>query len=298
MIPRAIRSNLKRILPAPLWIAARRTATYVRRLRIWRAVLSEVEGLNDADKAILRQSFRRGPISALHDLDAWQDPHLIADAWIRVPTRGDFHVRAHSDDLYHVLPSREAEVLKAIEDALKPGSTFVDAGANIGFFTVLAARLVGSTGRVIAIEMMPDTAARLRLHVAANKLSNVVILEHALSDRSGEELTAIVPERKFGRASIVRTAEGEEQHKVTVHTGTMDDLFRDLGGPIDLIKMDLESAELLALRGATEVLSRTKAVIFEQLPGETGAGTLLKGLGFQLRMLDSTNVRATSPRRV
>jgi len=65
----------------------------------------------------------------------------------------------------------EPEVQAALVKLLRPGMTFYDVGANIGFFSLLAARLVGKTGRVVAFEADPDVAARLREHAARNEFS-------------------------------------------------------------------------------------------------------------------------------
>jgi len=205
---------------------------------------------------------------------------------------GRFHVRAMTDDLYHVLPSREAHVVSAVRANLGEGSTFVDAGANIGFFTILAAGIVGPRGRVYAIEMMPRTADRLRLNIAENDLTNVAVLEHALSAKSGEEVLATVPEHKFGRASIVNDAGGESHSTISVRTRTIDELLVESAGPIDLMKLDLEGAEALALKGAAEVLKRVRAIIFEQLRGQSEAAELLEQSGFRLSTLDGNNFLA------
>jgi FkbM family methyltransferase len=252
--------------------------------------MKEIEGACEADSKILGRSARHGIKRGLKALDVWQNPELTADAVVRVPGIGEFEARAHSDDLYHVLPSREAAVVAELRKQLQPGSRFVDAGANIGFFTVLAARLVGPTGEVTAIEMMPDTAGRLRSHLAMNRLTNVVVHEYALSNRSGDEVVATVPEGEFGRATITKVSDG--QRKVTVVTRTLDELLADTTAPIDLIKMDLEGAETLALEGATKVLERTTSVIFEQLGAARSAGNFLERAGFRLRLLDASNVLA------
>jgi FkbM family methyltransferase len=282
-------SELKRIVPRALWVGARRTVNYVRRLRNWRAVVREVHGVTPADAAVIQRSVRAGVRGAGSDLDRWRDPVLIADATVRLAGIGEFAIRGHSDDLFAVLPSREHAVVAAFRTHLKSGSTFIDAGANIGFFTILAARLVGPAGRVIAIEMMPDTATQLRANVERNSLSNVTIVEHALSNRGGEEVVATMPEDQFARASIAGAIHGGRQ--VRVLTETLDKLLAGVAGEIDLIKMDLEGAEAMAIEGGSKVLARTRAVIFEQLEGDA-AGRLLASGGFALRMLDATNVLA------
>lgn len=285
------RDRLKRLIPAPFRRLVRRIETFGRRLVIWRAVVTEVEGVTPADAAVIRRSVHHGLLAAARDLDVWQDPVLIADATIRLAGIGEFEIRGDSDDLFAVLPSREREVVAAFRRQLSPGATFVDAGANIGFFSVLAARLVGETGRVIAVEMMPDTAARLRANVDRNGLRNVTIHEHALSNRSGQQVVALMPEHQYARASIAK-ADISGQRQVRVLTQTLDDLLAGLSGPVDLIKMDLEGAESIALEGAKRVLGRTRSVIFEQLAGADMAGKLLQSAGFRLRPLDANNVLA------
>jgi FkbM family methyltransferase len=286
------RAQLKRIVPGPIWLGVRRAVTFLRRLIIWRAVMNEIVGAREDDQAVLRLSFRRGIIAALGDLDHWQDPELVENAAVTVVGVGRFEVRARTDDLYHVLPSREIAVAEAIRNHLHSESTFIDAGANIGFYTVLGSQLVSSSGRVIAIEMMPETADRLRQHIRLNELSNVTVLEHALSDRNGNEIEVPVPEHKHGQASILADRRPLEAHRnIRLSTRTLDDLLSATGW-IDLIKMDLESAEPLALAGATEVLTRTGAVIFEQLADESTAAELLIAAGFTLNHLDATNVIA------
>jgi FkbM family methyltransferase len=286
------RSLSKRVMPAPLLRLGHGTISYWYRLRIWRAVMTDLRGATPADQATLRRSFRRGIISAVKELGKWQDPQLLADATVEVPGIGRFVIRAFSDDLYQVLPSQEARVLAEIRKRLGPGSTFIDAGANIGSYTVPAGRLVGPNGCVFAIEMMPDTAVRLRRNVEENELTNVAIFEHALSDRSGEKLIAKVPDYKFGRASIAFDHRDECARSVMVRTVTLDELLNHAPAPIDLMKLDVEGAEAKVLKGATRILERTTAVIFEQLPGQTEARLLLEQAGFRTRMIDATNALA------
>ena len=286
------RQQLKAIVPTTLWTSLRRGVTYARRIRIWRAVNRQITGVSQIDKKNLRDASRSGWLSALHALDEWQDPVLLNDARVRVHSVGEFAVRAHSDDLYHVLPSREKAVLAAIRNGLKPGDTFVDAGANIGFYTVVAAKLVGPAGKVVAIEMMPDTAARLREHVRLNDLTNVEVIEFALSDRSGETITATVPDGKYGQASIAASSDTERMRRVDVQTHTLDEILACIPGHVALMKMDLEGAEGLALKGAQQILPRIDALIFELLGTATNVTQFLEQFGFRISKLDGNNMLA------
>lgn len=285
----AFRDRLKPYVPRPLWVGARRTVSYMKRLSGWVAVLREIRGRSPSDRAILNRSARKSVLNAMRNLDNWQDPILLADARVKVHGIGEFDLRAFSDDLFHVLPSREPRIVELMHRTLRPGDTFVDAGSNIGFYAILASRLVGPTGKVVAIEMMPDTAERLRLHCRLNKASNVEIVEVALSDRKDGEVIATVTEGKFGQASIARADKAGPLRKVSVQCGTLDDIMAGVAGPIALLKMDLEGAELNACRGARAVLKRTETVVYEQSGAATDVDDLLESAGFRLAQLDGRN---------
>ena len=111
-------------------------ATYARRLGIWASVALHVRGVTGRDRSILRRAFLRSPITSLHNLREWANPTV--DRPCRVSSAlGTFHVRPHSDDLYVTLPGREPAIVSQIR-RLRKGDCFVDAGAHIGVYTVLA----------------------------------------------------------------------------------------------------------------------------------------------------------------
>ena len=222
------------------------------------------------------------PVLALRGLSTWQDPVLLFDACIRVPGIGRFDVRRHTDDLWHILPSREQGIHDALKGLLRPGDVFVDAGANVGFYTLLASRLVGPTGRVLAVEMMPATAAILRQHVAINGCTNVEIVEKALSDRPGETIMARVPAGKHGQATVADFAhayDSFEEHEVG--TATLDEVCRGRKR-IALLKLDLEGAELQALAGARAMLQRTDRVIYESHTSSDDLAHAFEQAGFKV----------------
>lgn len=281
--------QLKPLIPRPVWIGARRAMVYVRRLLAWRSVKDHIQGLSPTDQAILDRSARSSIIKSLKRLDDWMDPQLLEDAQVRVRDVGTFQLRAFSDDLYHVLPSREPAILEAVR-RLRPGELFVDAGANIGFYTIAASKTVSPGGRVIAIEMMPDTAAILKHHLAINDCANVEVVQRALSDRSGLTVSATVTAGRFGQASIARSSASEQKrHQVEVQTATLDELMSGESRPIALLKLDLEGAELAALRGATRTLQCCRSVIFEALDGGEELCWLLSSAGFRFQRLDPNN---------
>lgn len=232
----------------------------------------------------MRKALLNAPIDVFRGLDRWRDPIVAENCRVVSKDIGTFRVRANSDDLWHVVPTREPAIIGTIRGLLHPGDCFIDAGANIGVYSVLASRLVGPNGRVIAIEMMPDTAAILRAHLAENGCDNAMVVEAALSDRAGETVTAQVSEGKFGQASI---ATGHGEKSVEVDTTTLTDVVSGYGR-VRLIKMDLEGAEMNALKGAEPVLDRIDAILFEDW-GDDKLTLYLESKGFRVERLDGRN---------
>lgn len=266
---------------------------YAQRVGRWPIILWQVRGATWRDQSILLQSALAAPVVSLRNLLQWQDPCLLRDAAVVVPEVGRFMLRARSDDLWHVLPWREKALLEEIERRLKPGDVFIDAGANIGVYTVLASRLVGPSGRVIAVEMMPDTADRLEAHVRINELHNVTVVRQALSDASGGIVTATVQAGKFGQATI---AEDSERYglgtRIEVTSTTLDDVTAGIAS-IALMKMDLEGAEMPALRGGASTMTKLQALVYESW-GTTRSEShpvdkMLGESGFRLAQIDGNN---------
>ncbi len=158
--------------------------------------------------------------------------------------------------------SYEEPTVREMTAILRPGSVFLDAGANIGFFTVLAARLVGERGRVCAFEPTPSTREVLARNVEINGFSNVAVEGFAIGERRG---------RGFFRV----TAESEANHLVDAEPTAIDvpieiisiDEYCDAHGieTVDLIKLDIEGQEIAAFNSMRAVCGRSPAiaVVFE-----------------------------------
>jgi len=280
-------------MPRPLWVLLRRISNYFRRLGHWVLVLRELRGDGMGEALKLYLSALAAPVTALPALDEWRYPRLLFDTHVRVGRSDRFHCRRATDDIWHVLPSGQGAVRRALARQLKLGGVFVDAGANIGGFTVFGARLVGSDGHVVAIEMMPDTARRLRENLEVNGLGWVQVIEIALSDVGGQEVIAKMPPGLAGQASIVRADSSMGEFiEIRVKTTTLDDVVGDLPR-LDVLKVDLEGAEALAFDGGREALSRTQCVIFEdwgESDHERAAAERVTSAGFKLRRLDGLNM--------
>lgn len=285
------RKIAKSVLPRPVRRVMRAAMHYGQRVGRWAIILWQVRGVSWTDEWILLRSALASPVLSMRSLLEWQDPILLADADVNVPGIGRFVLRKRSDDLWHVLPWREKAIFSSIRAILKPGDVFIDAGANIGIYTVLASRIVGSDGRVISVEMMPDTADRLEAHVRINGLSNVIIVREALSDVSNATVVATVESGKYGKASIANRDDGS-MARISVTTRTIDDVASGLGR-VHLMKMDLEGVELRALQGGLGLLSRLEKLIYESWgagrSGRDPVDELLQAAGFGLSRIDGNN---------
>jgi len=149
-----------------------------------------------------------------------------------------------------------------VDNFLKEGMTVLDIGAHHGFYTILAAKKVGSTGAVIAFE--PSTRERRRLvwHLRINHCHNVKIEPVALAYQDGEAPLFIVGGRRTAFNSLRPPAVSEPTRKITVNTMTLDHYLQKEGiHHIDFIKIDAEGAELEILEGARELLNQAPSPV-------------------------------------
>jgi FkbM family methyltransferase len=137
---------------------------------------------------------------------------------------------------------------------LKDGDFFVDVGANVGYYTRFASRIVGPEGTVLAYEPNP-TAFRL-LRMNTEQLSNTTIFQKALSDQKGEAIFYI---RRHGEMSSLGADSGARPIRVDVST-----LDAELAAypRVDFIKIDVEGFEMEVLRGASETLSVHRPIVY------------------------------------
>ena len=144
---------------------------------------------------------------------------------------------------------------KLVRELLRPGMVVADVGANIGYYTLLSARLVGSGGRVYAFEPDPKNHALLARSVEANGYAHVEAAHMALSDRKGT-IRLFVDGSNYGNASIAEANVPDEQGAVEVGTSTLDEFLASGDHPRpDFIKMDAQGAEALILAGADRTFS-------------------------------------------
>jgi FkbM family methyltransferase len=157
----------------------------------------------------------------------------------------------------------EPEQTSVFADTLKQGQVFFDIGANVGYYTILGARIVGSQGKVFAFEPVIRNLVYLYLHTVLNKASNVKIISAACSDTLS--LTSLSVGRDFARGHVtntIRLDNDADNLLFPVPTVTVDAIVQQLGVSPDVIKIDVEGAEHFVLRGAQATLRKAKPIIF------------------------------------
>jgi FkbM family methyltransferase len=155
---------------------------------------------------------------------------------------------------FHAFEPRETERVRAF---LKPGMTFVDVGANIGYYTFLAASCVGSSaGQVLAFEPSPYAVGRLTDAVRTNHIPHIRIFPVALGAEPAE-LPLYVPLRPGNHSPTMLANAGGKPVNVTVRR--LDDCLREASvDRVELLKVDVEGFEPDVLRGAGDFLARKK----------------------------------------
>ena len=155
---------------------------------------------------------------------------------------------------------------KVIAAALKPGDTFVDVGANIGFFSLLADRLVGPKGRVHAVEATPSTADLLDDNIALNGAGTIIVHRCAAGERTGTANMVMDDAGNIGSNHLASDGGASDGGNAPIVLRRLDHLLADEA--IRLIKLDIEGAEAIALRGAGALLDAddAPALLFEFTP--------------------------------
>ncbi len=163
------------------------------------------------------------------------------------------------------------EIYEPFETALfkkeiKPNQTVLDIGANIGYYTLIAAKLVGPKGKVYAFEPDPDNFALLKKNVEANGYSNVVLVNKAVLDKT---MTAKLFINETNRGDHRLYDSRDNRPSIAVQTVRLDDFFKKLDKNIHFIKMDIQGSEARALNGMKSLIRRNPSLrlVTEFSPG-------------------------------
>jgi FkbM family methyltransferase len=150
------------------------------------------------------------------------------------------------------------------KQAVRPGDVVVDIGANIGFFSLLAARLVGDKGRVYSFEPEPTNFAFLCKNIALNGYENVTAFQKVVSDRAGRTKLYLANETGAHTLREAHDSEYFTQEKggdfIDVESIVLDEFFTGTNDRVDVVKMDVEGAEMLVFSGMDRIIGRNKKI--------------------------------------
>ncbi|MFF2927100.1 FkbM family methyltransferase [Streptomyces celluloflavus] len=152
----------------------------------------------------------------------------------------------------------EPHLTRWLERRLKPDDVFVDVGANIGYYSVLASRLVGATGGVAAVEASPTFHQMLVRQVQINGCTNIRTVNAAVSDREETVKFSLASSRSMGANSIVPYDGAVESTFEAVARPLPDVVTEEEITRARVIKIDVEGAEGAVLRGLSPMLSRLR----------------------------------------
>jgi FkbM family methyltransferase len=164
--------------------------------------------------------------------------------------------RSDVDAPEFLLGTYEETTTRLFKRLVKPGMVVVDLGAHIGWYTLLAARSVGETGRVYAFEPSQANFLFLLRNLDLNGIHNVIPVRKAVSNTTGPMTLFLGQHGRTGLNTLYpnRFTGGDV---VTIEAITLDDFFEKEGWPrIDLVKMDIEGAEPAALEGMTRLIQK------------------------------------------
>ncbi|MDO8431589.1 MAG: FkbM family methyltransferase [Candidatus Binatus sp.] len=187
----------------------------------------------------------------------------------------------------YVLGTTEPAVQAALDYLLRAGMTVYDVGANVGFHALGAARRVGVEGCVICFEPLPENAKKIQYNAAVNALANIKIVTTALGSSAGEAAFWTSEKPTWGKLASVGKKPDRFANEVKVKIERLDALVDELNlAPPDLIKMDVEGAELDALEGARRTLERYRPTMLIEAHGtNTAIETFLVAIGYRVGVL-------------
>jgi FkbM family methyltransferase len=206
------------------------------------------------------------------------------------PLRGRWWLPASRGKVLRVLGgSYEPEQTRLFERHVRPGHVVLDVGAHVGYYTLLSAVLAGEGGAVWSFEPNPRNARFLRRHAEINGLASVRVTEAAVAAADG---TA-----RFDFGSGSGTGHLATAGALEVRTVRLDRFCAEKGIAPDVVKIDVEGAEMEVLRGARATLARHRPTIFLSTHGaEVHRESLafMAGAGYECRPVLGDDVADTS----
>jgi FkbM family methyltransferase len=156
----------------------------------------------------------------------------------------------------------ESHLTAVFERYCTPGMTVIDVGANLGYYSLLASKLVGTTGRVIALEPNSENCRLLLSSLRLNGVTNVQLLPVAADAAAG---WAYYSTHVGSNGGLIEDGDLLSHPGTVVPTFRLDDL---VDGPIGFLKMDVEGAEGRVVQGATQTIERDRPIVTTELKEE------------------------------
>ncbi len=185
-------------------------------------------------------------------------PYEMATRLRGFPLRLGFHPRTYLGWYLFYRGVYEEAMVQTCHRLLRPGMTFVDVGANIGLYSVIASNAVGPNGRVIAVEPQPNLAAMVAQNAAFNSQYNINVKNVALGERGGEAMLHQASTSNDGAATL-QLCDGEKSfgEPIVVTVETLSCLLQEYGvSAVGGMKIDVEGAELAVLKGFAKELDK------------------------------------------
>ncbi len=167
------------------------------------------------------------------------------------------------------LGTYEPELQAALKHLIPPGSVIYDVGANIGYVSLLLARVAGENGKIFAFEALPSNIKQLQRNLELNRMeSRIVACPIAVADKSGQVSFLVHASGGMGKAVGSAGRDEHYQSEITVESIALDDfVFKQGNPPPAVIKMDIEGGEILALPGMKRILDEFHPLLLMELHG-------------------------------
>jgi FkbM family methyltransferase len=179
----------------------------------------------------------------------------------------------------------ELPVQAVLTQHLRKGDVVFDVGANVGFLSVVAAKLVGGSGSVCAFEPVPANAKLVRRNASLNHFDHLTVLETAVGDRAGRA-RLVVAAYSGGSALASVEAPPDASDEIDVEITTLDRFVQSTGRPPHFVKIDVEGAELLVLQGMHHVCTEHRPTILYELDGASEEALEPKRVACERWLLD------------
>ena len=173
--------------------------------------------------------------------------------------------RTGSGNPEYGLGINEIPVQEILVDLLKPGLVFYDIGANVGFFSMIAAKYLDPNGGVYAFEPLPENAKAIQHNVSINNFLQVEVIQKAVSNHSGKEQLLV---SDFSGGSSLESGDRPPDlvGEIEVDVVTIDDfIISENASPPDVVKIDVEGVEINVLEGMKETIAEFRPVVIYEI---------------------------------